>query len=468
MARMTQATDPFLGTSFRDPCGFVFENKGVLYRQINEAGLADYQHLMDSGLSRALTRAGLLVAHEEMDPALAVTDEARKVIKPERVPLVSYPYEWCFGQLKDAALATLAIQRIALAHGASLKDASAFNIQFVGRRPLLIDTLSLERYREGEPWIAYRQFCEHFVAPLALMAHRDPRLSKLLQVDIQGIGLDLATGLLGIRTRLSPRLLIHLRLHARSQRRHAGEGLPGQGRGRFGKLAFMGLIDSLESTVKKLQLTGEASNWKRYYSETNYQDAAFLHKQQLVTGWLSEVSPGKVWDLGANVGLFSRLASVRGIETTAFDYDHACVEACYQRCKRETSEHLLPLWVDLVNPTPAVGWDNRERQSLFARGPADLAMALALVHHMAIGNNVPLPRLAKTFAHLGQTLIVEFVPKSDSQVKRLLASRQDIFPDYTRDGFEHAFSKVFELAQRAHIEGSERILYLMRPLGRER
>lgn len=464
---MTQPPDPFLDSSFRDPCGFVFEKQGVLYRQINETGLADYDHLMNSGLSRSLTRAGLLVAHEEVDLALAITHEARKVIKPKRIPLISYPYEWCLSQLRDAALTTLAVQRIALEHGASLKDASAFNIQFIGHRSVLIDTLSIERYRDGEPWIAYRQFCEHFVAPLALMAHRDPRLGKLFQTDIQGIGLDLATRLLGMRTRLSPRLLIHLRLHARSQRRHAGAGLEKKHRGRFGKAAFMGLLDSLEATVKKLRLPGDTSNWEHYYSQTNYEDAAFAHKQSLVTRWISEVAPSTIWDLGANVGLFAHLASASGIETTAFDYDHACVEACYQRCKRETNDHLLPLWVDLVNPTPDLGWANRERQSLLARGPADLALALALVHHLAIGNNLPFDRLATTFARLGRALIVEFVPKSDSQVKRLLASRQDVFPDYTREGFERAFSEVFDLAQRQDIEGSQRTLYLLRPLGRE-
>ena len=207
--------------SFRDPSGFLFSREGVLYRQVNQVYAADFTRLMDSGLYDKLIKAGLLIPHVESDLKPAQPELAFKVIRPERVPFISYPYEWSFGQLKDAALATLSIQKRALKLGMSLKDASAYNIQFYNGKPVLIDTLSFETYQEGEPWVAYRQFCQHFLAPLALMAYRDVRLSQLLRVYIDGIPLDLASELLPGRTRWNLGLATHIHLHASAQKRYA-------------------------------------------------------------------------------------------------------------------------------------------------------------------------------------------------------------------------------------------------------
>ena len=448
--------------SFRDPDGFLFTRQGVLYRQVNRRGQADYDRLIDSGLYRGLTDAGLLVAHEPVEAEPAQPAIAYRVLRPARVPFVSYPYEWCFGQLKAAARATLEIQKQALAHGLSLKDASAYNIQFVGGRPLLIDTLSFAAYRAGEPWAAYRQFCQHFLAPLALMARRDVRLGQLLRVWIDGLPLDLASRLLPRRTRLHPGLLTHIHLHASAQRRYAGRAVraPQPGRG-MGRTAFLGLLDSLESTVRGLRWDPGRTAWAAYYQETNYTPAGLEEKQRTVAGFLDRVQPASVWDLGANTGLFSRLASGRGIRTLAFDSDPGAVEITYRQALEAGDANLLPLWVDLTNPSPGLGWAGAERESLLARGPADMALALALLHHLAIGNNLPLDRLADFLARLGRWLVVEFVPKSDSQVRKLLAARPDIFEDYHRQGFEAAFASRFVIHQTVALRDSERLLYLM-------
>src|SRR5687768_15426546 len=174
-----------LSASFRDPSGFLFSRDGVLYRQVNRRYEQGYARLMESGLYDRLVKAGLLIPHVEVDQAPAESDLSHKVIQPEHVPFISYPYEWSFSQLKDAALATLSIQRRSLKVGMSLKDASAYNIQFVRGKATLIDTLSFETYKEGQPWVAYRQFCQHFLAPLALMALKDVRLNQLLRVYIE-------------------------------------------------------------------------------------------------------------------------------------------------------------------------------------------------------------------------------------------------------------------------------------------
>ncbi|MGE5251338.1 MAG: SAM-dependent methyltransferase [Bacteroidota bacterium] len=450
-----------LDSSFRDPSGFLFLREGNLYRQVNQVYAKEYNQLMQSGLYERLVKRGLLIAHEESSQPAAQEGTAFKIIQPERVPFISYPYEWSFSQLKDAALATLSIQRRALKAGMTLKDASSYNMQFVRGRPALIDTLSFEAYREGKPWDAYRQFCQHFLAPLALMAHADVRLGQLLRVHIDGIPLDLASRLLPAGTRLNFGLLTHIHLHAGAQKRYAAGIGPADRRGSISRDGLLGLIESLEATVRKLAWKPGGTEWGDYYQGTNYSDAAFEHKKDILRHWLAETRPGVVWDLGANTGMFSRLASASGAFTVAWDVDPAAVEEDYRQVKAEKSEDLLPLLIDLTNPSPSLGWAGRERDSLESRGPADMVLALALIHHLAISNNVPLAQAADFFASLGKRLIIEFVPKGDSQVRRLLSSRADIFPDYTREGFEAAFSRRFKILHTTPVHESERLLYLM-------
>jgi hypothetical protein len=450
-----------LAASFRDPSGFLFSRDGVLYRQINRKYEQEYVRLMESGLYEKLVKAGLLIPHIEVDQLPEVGEAGFKVIQPERVPFISYPYEWSFGQLKDAALATLAIQRRALKAGMSLKDASAYNIQFVRGKATLIDTLSFEMYKEGQPWVAYRQFCQHFLAPLALMALKDVRLNQLLRVYIDGIPLDLASQLLPWGTRFNFGLLTNIHLHAGAQKRYAGEEVKSRAGATFSRQAMTGLIDNLGATVRKLDWKPGGTEWGNYYDITNYSDKAFEHKKQLVEEWVKQLKPALAWDLGANNGVFSRIASSHGSFVVSFDIDPAAVEQNYRQAKDEKAENLVPLLLDLTNPSPSLGWANRERDSFGLRGPADMVLALAVVHHLAISNNVPLPKLADFFAETGEWLVIEFVPKSDSQVQKLLASREDIFPDYTRDGFEESFKKRFKLHSAVDVRESQRVLYLM-------
>jgi ribosomal protein L11 methylase PrmA len=454
-------SDGRLASSFRDPSGFLFTHDGRLYRQVNRVYADDFRLLNDSGLCKTLTEKGLLVPHREAPLALARTADAIAVLEPGPIPFISYPYEWCFTQLKDAALATLRIQSLALERGMVLKDASAYNVQFHQARPVFIDTLSFAAYREGEPWVAYRQFCQHFLAPLALMARCDVRLGALLREHIDGVPLDLAARLLPWRTRLQPALLMHIHAHAASQKKHADRG--GSARAvNVSRRAMEGLVDNLRQAVQRLHWRAGATEWGDYYSDTNYSDAALEHKKTLVAAFLDGTDEGIVWDLGANNGLFSRLAVERGRLVIAADVDPVAVELNWQACRQGQQPLMLPLLADLSNPSPALGWAHAERMSLLQRGPADTVMALALVHHLAISNNVPLPVLASFFAAAGRHLIVEFVPKADSQVQRLLATRADIFPDYHLEGFRAAFGEHFAIVKEAPIADTERTLLLMR------
>ena len=449
--------------SFRDPSGFVFMDDGQLFRQVNRSYREHYDLLMQSGLYNDLVGRGLLICHEEVDhPQLQETD-AYRVLRPQRIPFVSYPYEWSFSQLQDAALLTLDVLKRCLARDMILKDASAYNVQFLVGKPLLIDSLSFERYQPGQAWQAYEQFCQHFLAPLALMSYRDVRLSQLLRVHLDGIPLDLAVSLLPKRSWFNFGLSLHLRLHARAQRRYLGTAPSAVGprRKRLVKKDLLNIAKDLRSAVKGLRWDHQGTDWASYYDGDSYQESGFASKRQIVSDFIDRAKPNCLWDLGANTGVFSRIASQRGIFTVSVDSDPGAVEASYRQAKQEKDACIQPLLIDLTNPSAAIGWANSERDALAKRCYADCLLALALIHHLAISNNLPLGKIASYFASMAEWLIIEFVPKTDKKVQQLLTAREDIFADYSQGGFERAFGEVYEIVESADVEDSARRLYLL-------
>jgi len=448
-----------LGSSFRDPAGFVFFREGQLLRQINKSYQKHYDMLMISGLYEKLQNQQAIIAHQEVSNSSDST--AYKTIAPKKLPFISYPYEWCFGQLKDAALLTLEIQKIALDHGMTLKDASAYNIQFDQGKPTLIDTLSFETYKEGQPWQAYRQFCQHFLAPLALMHYSNMHAGRLSTIWLDGIPLDIAASFLPAKTKWRFSTMMHIHLHAKSQK-HYERKETASTQAMMSKFQMLSLLDSLTTTIKKLKPHKQNTEWGDYYDRTNYSDDSIADKKIIVTQFIKQISPTSVWDLGGNDGHFSRVASELGIPTISFDIDPVAVEQNYQQVKAKKETHILPLVLDLTNPSPAIGWANAERDSLTARGPAHTLLALALIHHLAISNNVPFEKIAHYFSQLGNNLIIEFVPKSDSKVQFLLKSREDIFNSYDVQHFEESFQQYFSIVKKQQVMHSERIIYLMR------
>jgi len=445
--------------SFRDPSGSVFTQDGTLYRTITHGYKTHFEQAESSGLYESLIKDGMLISHTSADVQLPENDEVWKVIAPERIDFISYPYEWCFSELQDAALLTLDIQLRALENGMTLKDATAFNVQFHQGKPIFIDTLSFETYVEGAPWQAYRQFCEHFLAPLALMSYGDVRLNQLLRVFLDGVPLELTGSLLPRRSYLSPSLLMHIHLHAKGQRKY--EHAQKKPEVKISRHNLLALIDNLRSIVRKLRPKNQKTEWGNYYEDTNYTKDSFDTKKVIISEWIESVAPKSVFDLGANDGEFSRLASDKGINTIAFDIDPVAVEHNYQTVKRADEAHHLPLILDLTNPSPSIGWGEAERASLKTRGPADLVLALALVHHLAISNNIPLKKIAEYFSSLCESLIIEFIPIDDSQVQRLLTTRENIFDHYTEADFETDFSEYFSIQEKKPVSGSKRQLYLM-------
>lgn len=452
-----------LPSSFRDPSGFLFCNKGILLRQINLPYKDDFDYFLSSGLYQALLNDGFIISHEEVLEGVTMREGGYKIIKPELAPFISYPCEWSFSQLKDAALLTLKIQKKALGFGMSLKDASAYNIQFKNGKPVLIDTLSFEKYKEGEPWVAYKQFCQHFLAPLALMSYRDIRLGQLFRIYIDGIPLDLASSLLPLKTRFVFSILSHIHLHAKTQKYFSDKVVRNK-KLFLSRQRMLALVDNIEHATQGLKWEAKDTEWVDYYDKTNYSVGGFENKKDTVSKFLDIIKPKTVWDLGANNGLFSRLASENGIFTVSLDVDPAAVEQNYLLSVDKNDKLILPLVLDLCNPTSSMGWGHRERMSLVERGPADVVLALALVHHLAISNNLPFSVIAEFFSQIGNSLIIEFVPKADSQVQRLLSTRKDVFLNYNKESFEEEFSQYFKIQKIHQIEDSDRVLYLMKKI----
>jgi len=448
--------------SYRDPAGFVFRRDGVIYRQVQDTFSDDWDHFVASGLYDHLKEAGLLIGHEEVGIELAAQPGAYRVLRPTPVELISYPYEWSFSMLKDAATLALRAQTMANKAGMTLRDASAYNVQFHEGRPVLIDTLSFERAEPDRPWAPYRQFCEHFLAPLALMARIDVRLGSLLRDHLEGIPLDLAARLLPGRTRLSFGLGPHIHLHARAQRQHADDNAEPRSEDGASMSAkrLATLIESLRDTIEGLSWEPAGTAWADYAEHTSYDDAATEAKARAVQAALEAIGGRRAWDLGANTGRYSRIAAEAGYRVVALDIDPAAVERGYLALRADGRSDITPLLADITDPSPALGWGSAERRGLLERieANADVILALALVHHLAIGANVPLAMIAALFARLAPNAIVEFVPKDDPMTRRLLAARRDVFPDYDLASFRDAVMPFFEIVDERPIAGTERTL----------
>lgn len=447
--------------SFRDPAGYVLESGSHVYRTIRAPGSEDYTLFQDSGLAQELLRRRWIPAFSETSESV---HDSWKVLEVERLPWISYPYEWSFHQLKEAALLTLRIQKKALEFGMSLKDASAYNVQLFQARPVFIDLQSFERYEEGKPWAAYRQFVMHFLGPILLMAQCDVRYGQMFRTWLDGFPVDFVSRALPRRSHWSMSTLMHIHWHARMIAKHANtQGkTAGEASARpmkpLAKSSLLDILESLEAMVKSATLPETRTEWGDYYNDTNYSDAAFRCKKELVTRICTRLQPSMVCDLGANCGEFSRQIPKSVPVVVSADIDPIAVEKNYIITRKQGDQNIYPILLDLCNPTPGVGWMNAERKSFMERGKCDLALGLALLHHLCIGNNLPLEYVAKFFAAMAPNVVVEFVPKEDSQTQRLLSSREDIFPRYNLKNCIQAFGEYFTHMEQYPIAESKRTL----------
>lgn len=448
-------------SSYRDPSGYIFSYKGKIYRQVNQSFKNNFELFLSSGLYQELIREKLIVSHEGIDQNFTGDEAWFTTLKPQQIPFISYPYEWSFDMLKDAALLTLRLAVKALEHGMILKDASPYNVQFHQGQMMFIDTLSFEKYNEGEPWIAYRQFCESFVAPLALMHDRSLPLQQLLVAYPEGIPLQYAKSLLSFKSRFNVHLYLHVHLHSS----YSVKGFSNTTKTTLSKQKLNNLLNGLQTLVSSFSFDKFENVWGKYYEEAETRPNYLEEKKTVIGEWLSLMpKPITVLDAGGNQGEFSKLAAGYATQVICADGEHFAINRLYKQVKRNGLTNLLPLCIDFTNPTPAIGVNNEERQSFFARINADLVMGLALIHHLSIGRNIPFELVAKMFAQLGRLLIIEFVDKKDEKVKLLLQQKKDIYTWYTQAEFERVFSLHFKLIQKRTLSSSPRTLYLMERL----
>jgi hypothetical protein len=439
--------------SFRDPDSRVFISDGRIYRALSARGLDDFEAFEASPLASDARIVGTERAEVDGPDVLSQGDATAAVLEHERVPFVTYPYEWCFGMLKDAALLQLDLLDRAITEGLSLKDATPYNVQWTGTKPVFVDVGSFERLRGDEPWVGYRQFCTLYLYPLMLTAYRDVSFQPWLRGSLEGIEPADAAALLPRRKGVT----INARLLARLERKQGDRSA----RETKSKLAKAGYKPELiQAQVRRLRKLVAGLEWKTRatawtdYDENNrgYHEPDLEAKRRFVLAAAERVKPALAWDLGANDGAFARLIAPHARTVVAMDFDHETVEHMYGALKG-TGANITPLVIDLCDPSPARGWALSERAPLPDRGRPGLTLSLALIHHLSITRNVPVRAILEWLAGLGGTHVIERPHRDDAMVQRLLAAKRDdeAHPDFDEKPFEAALGELFELRNQQQL-----------------
>ena len=448
--------------SFRDPGGHVYVADGKVFRTVMPRAREDYEFVRSTGVLQRMAARGLVVSATEVpSDSLSARDGsgAAYVLRHPAIPFISYPYEWSFPALKAAALLTLDVHLEALDHGVTLSDASAYNVQFIGARPVFIDYLSFVKYREGEFWIGHRQFCEHFLNPLLLTAATGVPFQPWYRGTLEGITPGDLARVLPMRSKLSWNVLTHVVLQAGLSRPQASTEAARVSRMKFPLAAFQRMLRSLRTWIAALEpAKSRATLWAGYATDNSYADEDSRRKAAFVGDFVRATHPAMLWDIGCNTGEYSAIAIDSGARTVVgFESDHGALDAAFATA-RSKELSLLPLYLDAANPSPSQGWNEAERQGLQARARADALLALAVIHHLAIGRNVPLTSVVEWLIGLAPSGVIEFVPKSDPMVKMMLRLRKDIFDDYDEASFLAAVERRAEVVKTSRASASERLL----------
>jgi ribosomal protein L11 methylase PrmA len=438
-------------SSFRDPDSSLFYDSSYYYRRISLNYEKHYNHFIDSGLKGKLLQEGFILPFDEIIDDFPEGEVSCKVLRTDILPFVSYPYEWSFSQFKEAALLTLKINQLALEYGMILKDASMFNIQFIGCNPVFIDLTSFEVYEQDTPWNAYYQFCKHFYGPLFLAAKKNIILPKLLQYFIDGIPLKEVVSLCSWYDFLNSGAFLHLYLHAKGE----GKIVKVVKENKVTKIQLSNIFTHLESAIYNLNIKQKETVWNNYNQNNNYEIESQQHKTEIINGFLLQIEGKKALDIGANDGLYSQLLADRGMYTLVVDIDELAVDRAFK-----TQHDLIhPLQMNLVNPTPAIGWNNSERKSFWDRCQVDVIQALAIIHHLVITHDISFEEIAKKLAQHTQYLIIEFVAPDDSQSQILLQNKPHRLLIYNKINFEIGFNNYYTLVNKKNIIGTKRELF---------
>jgi hypothetical protein len=459
--------------SFRDPESRVFYSGGDVYRSLSQEGLDDFRQLSQTSFWKEFSADGRIVATELVEGQKGLPDllvkESAGVLRHERIPFVSYPYEWPFAMLKEAALLQLDLNLAALEEDMILKDSSPYNIQFKGSKPVFVDVGSFERLREGEPWVGYRQFCMLFLYPLLLQSVKDFDPRALLRGNIDGITPAQMRGLVSFRDRFRKGFYLNVFLHAKLEARHGSRGKEVKDevkKAGFKKELIQANVRRMRKLVAGLEWSPPQGVWVEYGERNSYTDEDAKRKDEFVREVSTSQPWGLTWDIGCNNGRYSRIAEEGSDYVLAVDYDQGPVELLHRTLHGEGDEKILTLTMNLADPSPGLGWRGLERKPLPERGAPDLLLALALIHHTTIAANVPVKEFVGWLAALGTSLVIEFPTREDVMVKTLLGpKREGLHPDYERTNFERELSAAFDVERRERLASGTRLLYFARPKG---
>ena len=425
--------------------------------------VADFEFVRSSGLVNELHAAGNLVGEEFVDAALLGehAGDAHYVLEHPRIPFISYPYEWSFSALKAAALLHLDIQQAALKKNVSMTDATAYNVQFVGHRPIFIDSLSFRRYEEGEYWAGHRQFCEQFINPLLLRSLCGVPHNAWYRGELEGISSEDLSRLLPWRSRMSWNVLTNVFMQARLQNNSSSSAAIEKAKSRkLPRIGYEQILHGLQKWIAGLEPKADSKTvWQDYANDNSYADEEAVNKRKFIAEFASAVKPALILDIGCNTGDYSIVALENGAESAVgFDFDHGALEYGYRRAVKD-GLNFLPLHLDAANPSPNQGWSQAERMGFRERAKGDAVMGLALIHHLAIAKNLPLAEVMSWLVNMAPQGILEFVPKKDPMVQRLLQMREDLFDDYDQENFEKYLGARARIVKSEQVSASGRVLY---------
>lgn len=453
--------------SFRDRDGRVYHLEGRIIRGVSEKALHEFEKLESTKFYKRFLKKGQLVRSQLLNPEnvglpLEVVQQWAGFIEHHRIPVISYPYEWTFGMLRDAALLQLSLVEAAIEQGMTLKDATPYNIQFDDGKPVFIDIGSFETLAAGAPWAGYRQFCEMFLFPLMLQAYKGIHFQAMMRANIDGIGVQMAAQIFGFRDRFRKGVFSHVWLQAKLDRRYGNTGqnvradLKSAG---FNQAMILANVRKLTRLVKNLSWSGEGSEWGTYEEFHNYSESDHRLKESFISESVTASEADIVWDIGCNTGQFSRLAAQQARHVLAMDLDHFAVERLYRKTREDGITNILPLVQNIADPSPNWGWRNLERRDLLTRNCPDLVLCLALIHHVVISANIPMEEFVSCLADMSDQLVIEYVSRSDDKVKTLLRNKVDKYSDYSQENLEMNLGKYFRIIKQQEMESGNRHLY---------
>ncbi len=447
--------------SFRDPAGQIYYENGRVFRRLTSIGVQRYLDLSDNDIiSKSISKGFLINTYEIKNEN--ETNNNQLILEHEKIPYISYPYEWSFSQLKDAAIFHLDFHLFLLENNATLIDSSAYNIQFIGTKLKFIDVLSIKKYSEGEHWVGHKQFCENFLNPLILKSKKGIKFNNWFKGNLEGIETGELNNLLTIFDKFSYNIFAHIHLLNKLEEKYKSQKTLKpivKNKKKISKKNLIAMLSQLRKFILGIQDHKSISTWDGYSLNNSYSTEEENNKKDCVAKFCRRNNFDLIADIGCNDGEYSILSLSNGCKKViGFDFDINTINKAYENAK-DKNLNFLPLYFDASNPSSNIGWYQKERKGFIERGNFNAIIALAFEHHLAIAKNVPLNDVIGWLVSLAPTGLIEFVPKNDETIQKMLELKGDIFPDYNQENFEKYLLTNSKIISKTIVSNSKRTIY---------